>query len=360
MTNFSTCKPSARWNWGLIPALILTILFAGGCSLFAPKPDPSDPDYTYPENVTVNGVLLTGMTIDDAKSALEKQEDEISNEYLIKIICGDEILELCNETLSITFDTEEILSLAAQESSVRENTQTPLTYEITPEIDQEAAKQTVTEFLETFIKEPIEPEGIDFDFDSKTFSLKGEEKGISVDLDQAVSDLMALLKESRQGSVHVKTEEIGFQKDWDAILACMGQIGTFSTECTNTADAAHNMELAMNKMNGHTINPGEIFSFHEAVGDSTTAEGGWALGNGWMGGQLVPMYGGGICQAATTFYNCALLSNMEIVERWEHMQPSTYCDPGLDATVSYGSLDTRMKNISDYPIFIVSGMEIMF
>ena len=75
-----------------------------------------------------------------------------------------------------------------------------------------------------------------------------------------------------------------------------------------------------------------------------------------VGGKLIDEYGGGICQASTTIYGAAVRSNMKILSRYNHAWPSTYCPIGQDAAVSYGSLDLRFQNTSEYPIYIVAGM----
>ena len=69
------------------------------------------------------------------------------------------------------------------------------------------------------------------------------------------------------------------------------------------------------------------------------------------------MYGGGICQGSTTLYIAALNAGMEIVERWEHAIPSSYCPIGLDATVDYGNLDFRFKNPLETPVYISAWMD---
>ena len=60
--------------------------------------------------------------------------------------------------------------------------------------------------------------------------------------------------------------------------------------------------------------------------------------------------------ASTTIYGAAVRSNMKILSRYNHAWPSTYCPIGQDAAVSYGSLDLRFQNTSEYPIYIVAGM----
>ena len=64
--------------------------------------------------------------------------------------------------------------------------------------------------------------------------------------------------------------------------------------------------------------PGENFSFNTVVG-KRTIEAGYKEGTAYIGGKVVPDVGGGVCQVSSTLYNTALLANLEIVERSNHM-----------------------------------------
>ena len=68
--------------------------------------------------------------------------------------------------------------------------------------------------------------------------------------------------------------------------------------------------------------------------------------------ELVENYGGGICQVSSTIYNAALYANLEITERYNHSSVVSYLDPGLDATISYGSKDLKFVNSRNYAIKI--------
>ena len=72
---------------------------------------------------------------------------------------------------------------------------------------------------------------------------------------------------------------------------------------------------------------------------------------------IVQMYGGGICQGSSTLYIAALYAGMEIVERYNHSIPSSYCPIGLDATVDYGNLDFRFRNPMETPVYISAWMD---
>ncbi len=114
-----------------------------------------------------------------------------------------------------------------------------------------------------------------------------------------------------------------------------------------------NIALASKKINGTIVMPGEKFSFNKVVG-KRTLEAGFKEGTAYIGGEVVPDVGGGICQLSSTLYNTALLANLEIVERSNHIFETSYVAASRDATVYWGTLDFVFKNNRSYPIKIVS------
>ena len=47
--------------------------------------------------------------------------------------------------------------------------------------------------------------------------------------------------------------------------------------------------------------PGEEFSYNQTIGE-TTAERGYKEANTYVGSEVVPGYGGGVCQVSTALY----------------------------------------------------------
>lgn len=134
------------------------------------------------------------------------------------------------------------------------------------------------------------------------------------------------------------------------------QLATTSTIYVNNANRTINLRLAANKINGTVLMPGETFSYNTIVGERTIAAG-YKNAAIYENGQVVDGLGGGICQVSTTLYNSVLKSDLEIVERSNHMFLATYAPGGLDATVAYGSLDFKFKNNRNYPIKVIAGIE---
>lgn len=134
-------------------------------------------------------------------------------------------------------------------------------------------------------------------------------------------------------------------------------IATFSTRFdAGDYNRNVNIKLAAKKTNGTILLPGEKFSFNTVVG-SRTLEAGFKEGTAYVGGKIVPDVGGGVCQVSSTIYNAALLANLEIVERSNHMFTTGYVAASRDATVYYGSLDFIFKNTRKYPIKVVASAE---
>ena len=134
------------------------------------------------------------------------------------------------------------------------------------------------------------------------------------------------------------------------------QLATTSTAYVNNPNRTTNLRLAANKINGTVLMPGETFSYNTIVGERTIAAG-YRNAAIYENGQVVDGLGGGICQVSTTLYNSVLKTDLEIVERTNHMFLATYAPGGLDATVAYGSLDFKFKNNRNYPIKVVATVE---
>jgi len=118
-----------------------------------------------------------------------------------------------------------------------------------------------------------------------------------------------------------------------------------------TPGQKHNAKLAARALNGTKVPAKSEFSFIKTVG-------GWTRDRGYVkapvsfSGQLIPSYGGGVCQTSTTLYIAALKAGMEIRERHPHAFAPTYVAPGLDAAVAYQSADFRFYNPYPFPVEI--------
>src|SRR5262249_28583373 len=104
-----------------------------------------------------------------------------------------------------------------------------------------------------------------------------------------------------------------------------------------------NIQNAASKIDGTIVPPGQTFSFNDLVGPRTL-ENGFAVAPEIMGDEMTTGVGGGTCQVSSTLHVAALYGALEIVERQSHSRPSAYTQMGLDATVSYPTVDLKVRN----------------
>jgi vancomycin resistance protein VanW len=112
-----------------------------------------------------------------------------------------------------------------------------------------------------------------------------------------------------------------------------------------------NLKLAAKTLNGLLIMPGETFSFWQTVrhADKDTP---YKVGLNITNGKLGTTQGGGICQMSNLLFWVFLNSPLTIVERHTHkakeFPTNRNAEPeGVDATISEGWLDLKVKNETD-------------
>jgi len=127
------------------------------------------------------------------------------------------------------------------------------------------------------------------------------------------------------------------------------ELGSTSTKLSGTKARRKNVKLAGDCCNGIILNDGDVFDYNQVVG-KRTVERGFGAAPAYVSGETVETIGGGICQVSSTIYYAALLSNLEIVERYAHGYTPSYIMWGMDATVSWGGPEFRFKNNTGYPI----------
>ena len=208
-----------------------------------------------------------------------------------------------------------------------------------------------------------EPDAIDIDkiysevytepkdayYTKEPFQVYPHVNGINFDLEAA----REMLKEDKEEyeiklkitAPEVTTNEIGTE-------AFPNLLSSFTTRYdASNYPRTTNLKLAMAKLNGVVVAPGETFSYNKTLG-KRTAEAGYKEAGGYAGGRVVQTLAGGICQISSTLYDAVIYANLDIVERHNHMFLAGYVGAGKDATVVYGSLDFKFKNTRNYPIMI--------
>lgn len=130
-------------------------------------------------------------------------------------------------------------------------------------------------------------------------------------------------------------------------------LGAYNSGHSDRLNIVTNLGLVCDFLDGIVIQPGEVFSYNDAVGERTV-ERGFLYGESFTGFSESRSAGGGVCQGSSVLYVCALTAELEIVERVNHGIEVTYTPPGQDAAVSWGGPDFQFRNSTHFPIMITA------
>lgn len=196
---------------------------------------------------------------------------------------------------------------------------------------------------------------VDAVLDTATYEVTPEVYGYGFTLDE----LKAAVEGSAYGAVvtvPMHFIEPNITADFYSGEMFQDTLANYSTSIPSIEGWKENLELVCEAINGLVLKSGEEFSFNEVVGNPTTDKG-YKTIHMFLGRSQQDVVGGGISQAASTLYYCALLADLQILERNNHSYAVDFIQNGFDAEVSYGRLDMRFQNNTTHPIRIDAKVE---
>ncbi|MFI9209403.1 VanW family protein [Streptomyces sp. NPDC053253] len=139
-----------------------------------------------------------------------------------------------------------------------------------------------------------------------------------------------------------------------ARLGITEQMSTFTVDFPSAPYRTTNIGRAAELINGSLVQPGEVWSFNETVGERT-ADNGFVDGTMILDGRYQSAPGGGVSAMATTVFNAMFFAGVKPVEYGAHSFYIERYPAGREATVAWGSLDLKFRNDSGKPIYIQAG-----
>lgn len=323
--------------------------------------------------VYIDGLSVGGMTREEAVEAVAGVPGGEGSSFNVRIAVGDQELSVNSGEIPTYRDIHEVVTRAwavgRSGSSVRFATGTPLsqrwqelqTVAHAPVMlytgttyDRTAVRAKVDEFVSGVNREPVDATIRYFDPNSKTFTFNPDESGVMVDADLIYQEVIARLDSGDfYSAFRVEPQVVLASVRRADLVAGFGLVSSYTTNKTGSTNRTTNIALSAEAINGKTILPGEEFSFNLATGERTKAKG-YKTAAAISGGELYDDYGGGVCQTSTTLYNAAIRANLTIVSRSPHAWPSNYVEEGEDAAVNWPNLDLKLRNDSEWPVFIVA------
>lgn len=220
-------------------------------------------------------------------------------------------------------------------------------FSVEPAVDEKKASILLDEIARE-VNKPAVNAGIAFK-DNGIINIIPHQVGYELDKDASL-DILKLKPDSSE--IWLSVREVEPKITSNMLSSIKGIISQYST-VFNSKDINRtlNLQTAANAINGHILLPGEEFSLNKMLGPRIK-ENGYLEAPVIINGKLVPDYGGGVCQIATTVYNAAVRANLDITERHHHSFPVAYVPVGQDATISGDVLDFRFKNNFKDPIYM--------
>ena len=321
-------------------------------------------DYLLANGINVNGVDLSLKTVAQAKKLLSNVEKSLTFDFSYTVMIDKAAQILKSDNLEYEFDTEKVLATAVKYTeslgkSAYDEGNPVAKIDITCKLNDKDIDKFLNDFSDKFNKKPKDAKITAFHpWEENKFEYEQSVDGLKIDQKQLKTEFNKLFKaKSSKGTITAKTTVDKAKVTVDFLKKNIVPLSSAWTYSTNTANANNNMKVALERSNGAIIGPGEVYSFSGHAGNTNLASEGYMEATVISVGQYIQEIGGGVCQAATTIYDAAIYANLEVVERYGHLWCSTYTKSGFDATISYGSLDVKLRNKTEYPVFLETRMD---
>lgn len=172
--------------------------------------------------------------------------------------------------------------------------------------------------------------------------------------------LRALTDESTAGSFTVDLLPVKADLTEAELKARYALLSTFTTSFKGSTlgrkNRVNNMALAVSRINGVVLEPGEEFSMNKTILDRTK-ENGYYLAPAIRNGAYEKEYGGGVCQVSSTLFNAVMMADLTITERHHHSWPMHYVPIGRDATIATGYKDFKFVNSTEGELVIFAHLD---
>lgn len=326
-------------------------------------------DGTFFEGVSVTGVDVSGMTMDEAREAIKEEAASHMADISVAYTVEGEEYTLDAEDLGASLDTESVLNKAMElgrlgpfskrhgEIATARNrgTDFQIAYTYDDKKIAAAVEEDLAHLAETARNAEVKLETTANESSKKTdytLTFTDEQEGIGVEEEKLVQGILAAAERGESGPIAAEVHPVEPTVKRGDLEKMYAVRGVYSTTFSSSAEGRrYNIWKMSDVINGVEIQPGEVWSINEEAGPRTYALG-WKGAPGISDGVYQEEAGGGICQVSSTLYNAVLRAEVEVAERTHHSWPLDYVPGGMDATISTGAPDFKIRNNLDVPIFI--------
>ena len=343
-----------------------TFAAALGVFLLAAAPSSVYAAPTFPQEVSIGGQSLGGMTQDEADATVTNHVDALMN-LPVTINVKDNSNTTTAGELGLSWSNRDVV-----EKTAKKYTTGNLASQFVARADAkknpenlELSLATDPQKLETFVQESCKdtltaPKDATIRRENGAFVITESEDGTSVDLEETKKALDTQLTGAFPGrdqnadavvvDANVITQKARITTE--DLATIQDVLGTYTTDfATSGAARSTNLKVGAEKINGTVLMPGEEFSGYVWLAPFTIANG-YRSAAAYENGQVVDSIGGGVCQISTTLYNAVLGAELEVTQRQNHSMIVTYVPPSQDAAIAGTYKDLKFQNNYTTPLYI--------
>lgn len=317
-------------------------------------------DMTIPDGIYVGEFNLGGMTEEEAEAQVKAYIDGLADQKITLNIEGQMVETSAKELGFYWSNTDAVDEAAAhavggnlieQYMGRKDLQKNPVNIPLETAVNETSVEAFVTEKCEGIA---AEPQNATIVRENGQFVITPGTAGKVVDIEATKDALDAAITEGTGEPVTVDAVVAVKEPDIteEDLSTISDVLGTCSTNFSSSGAArSKNLSNGAAKINGHVLMPGETLSGYECMQPFTT-ENGYYTAAAYENGQVVDSIGGGVCQIATTLYNAALRSELEITQRQNHSMIVTYVKPSMDAAIAGTYKDIKITNNYSTPIYV--------
>lgn len=351
-------SPAAKAS--LIVFMLAFVIAAGTLHIFARVEKAAD---VFAPGQMLSGHPLGGLTAEEGMALLDKLTQERVESWRFDIACQGRTYTLTAQDIGLFIDRQATLEplwqvgktgsmieryMALFKAQAQRNNVVPV-FGYTME-----AVDTLLAQIKMETERAAADAQVSFSPGSSTpFRFTDEVVGYTFETDALRAKIEEAILGMTPESAEVKPKEIQPAVTRAALEAAISLRSRVRMTLDDDPASIENVRIAAGVLSGRRIEPGERFSFNEAVG-RRTAEGGYqqaaepAYGVGAVG------IGGGVCQVSSALYSAALLGEVEVEERSAAVRPVDYCEMGQEAAVSDQGIDLVLRNQGSMPLFLLT------
>lgn len=375
-------RPKRRYTSFIITILVLLIVAAAGVWGVSQlrenrvKAEIAPYDSVYADNIFINDISISGLTPEQALSKVSSEMLQRVNSWNLALTYeGWTYYTLNYPSLGIDYSQHQIYSFLNEawalthtgdvfqrQQALKDRSTSPYhAYTTKKEFDEAALDQILQQIAASIYREASDAVLVQFrPDDSNPFVIQAEQSGRAIDVEATKTRILEMAGAGVGGTFELQpimSYPAVKKEDIEKTVALRGEAIT-SISKDSTENRINNIRVAFSKINGTILEPGRKFSFNDVVGPRTLKTGFFEAYE-QVSGNLVIGVGGGICQASTTLYQAALLSNLQILDRDIHSKPVMYTEKGQDATVFLSrdhEIDFVFKNTTPGRIYITASV----